>query len=332
MTPFTKAKRENVNLLVGLVGGTGGGKTKSAFELAHGICGDNPFAVIDTEARRALHYADAYNFDHAELLPPFTPERYLEVILAAEKAGYKAIVIDSMSHEHEGEGGLLDMQEAELQRMAGDNYAKREQCLQASWIKPKRAHKKMVQRLLQVRAHLIICMRAEDKTELKRVDGKLMMVPKLSLTGVNGWIPICEKRLPFELTASFLVTADAPGMPKPIKLQDQHRALFPLDQPITEQSGKMLAVWASGTKAAPLAVLPPEQPTGAAAVAASYITANEALALEARCKENGINVASLKKAAGVERLSLITPAALPRAHAWIDAAIIKRKNAEETAQ
>lgn len=246
MTTFVKAKRENVNLLVGLVGGTGGGKTKSGFELAKGICGDKPFAVIDTEARRALHYADSYNFDHAELLPPFTPDRYLDAILSAEKAGYKAIVIDSMSHEHEGEGGLLDMQEAELQRMAGNDYNKRQQCLQASWIAPKRSHKKMVQRLLQVRAHLIICMRAEDKTELKKVEGKLVMVPKASLTGINGWIPICEKRLPFELTASFLLTADAPGIPKPIKLQDQHRTLFPLDKPITEQSGKQLNAWATG--------------------------------------------------------------------------------------
>lgn len=251
MTTFTKGVRENVNLLIGLVAGTGGGKTKSAFEIAKGICGDKPFAVIDTEARRALHYADAYNFDHAELLPPFTPERYLEAILAAEKAGYKAIVIDSMSHEHEGEGGLLDMQEAELQRMAGDDWKKRELCLQASWIKPKRLHKKMVQRVLQVRSHLIFCMRAEDKTELVRgPDGKQKMVPKVSLTGADGWIPICEKRLPFELTASFLLTAGAPGMPKPIKLQDQHRELFPLDKPINEQSGKCLAEWAAGKKTA----------------------------------------------------------------------------------
>jgi hypothetical protein len=35
-------------------------------------------------------------------------------------------------------------------------------------------------------------------------------------------------------------------MPKPIKLQAQHRPMFPLDQPITEESGRKVAAWASG--------------------------------------------------------------------------------------
>lgn len=65
---------------------------------------------------------------------------------------------------------------------------------------------------------------------------------------------------------------------------------------------------------------------------ADYITADEALALEARCDENGINVASLKKAAGVERLSLIKKADHERAKQWIDAAIARRKqNTEQPA-
>jgi hypothetical protein len=78
----------------------------------------------------------------------------------------------------------------------------------------------------------------------------MVIVPKVSLTGINGWIPICEKNLPFELTASFLLTADAPGMPKPIKLQEQHRAMFPLDKPINRESGKRVAAWAAGASQA----------------------------------------------------------------------------------
>jgi hypothetical protein len=142
------------------------------------------------------------------------------------------------------------MQEAELDRMAGDNYAKREQCRMAAWIKPKMAHKKMVQRLLQVRAHLILCFRAEEKIEMLRDDkGKLQVVPKASPTGLHGWIPVCEKNLPYELTVSFLLTADKPGFPQPIKLQEQHREMFPLNQPIDEQSGRRVAAWAAGGKA-----------------------------------------------------------------------------------
>lgn len=117
----------------------------------------------------------------------------------------------------------------------------------AAWIKPKMGHKQMVDTLLQVRAHVILCFRAEEKIEMVRgEDGKMKIMPKTSLTGINGWLPVCEKNLPFELTASFLLTADAPGVPKPIKLQQQHRQFFPLDRQITEESGKELAAWAKG--------------------------------------------------------------------------------------
>lgn len=246
MIMFKPAIRENVGLLIGMIGGTGSGKTYSAFRMASGIAGDKPFAVIDTEARRALHYADQFRFDHAELPAPFRPEAYEEAIIAADKAGYPVIVVDSMSHVWAGDGGVLDWQEEELDRMAGNDYAKRERVKMAAWIKPKMAHKHMVQRLLQVKAHLILCFRAEQKIEMVKVNGKLEIVPKQSLTGIDGWIPVCEKNLPFELTASFLLLADHPGIPKPIKLQEQHKALFPLDTPITEASGKLIAEWAAG--------------------------------------------------------------------------------------
>jgi len=247
---FRPAKRENVGLLIGLAGASGSGKTYTAMRLAKGIAGDKPFAVIDTEAGRAKHYADAFRFDHGDLAPPFNPDAYADAIRAADKAGYPVIVVDSCSHEWAGTGGCLDMQEAELDRMAGDDWKKREACKMAAWIRPKGQHKKMVQTLLQVRAHLIMCFRAEEKIEMVRGDnGKLQIVPKVTPTGIDGWVPICEKNLPYELTASFLLLAAHPGIPKPIKLQEQHRALFPLDRPITEESGRKIAEWAAGGEA-----------------------------------------------------------------------------------
>jgi hypothetical protein len=145
-----------------------------------------------------------------------------------------------MSHEWAGEGGVLDWQEEELNRMAGDNYGKREACKMAAWIKPKMDHKKMVQRLLQVKATIILCFRAEEKVKMEKdAQNKTVIVP-------IGWQPICEKNLPFELTVSFLLTPDKPGMPQPLKLQEQHKALFPLNKPINEESGKLVAEWAAG--------------------------------------------------------------------------------------
>lgn len=250
---FRPAVRENVGLLVGLAGASGSGKTFSALRLAKGLSGGKPFAFIDTEARRGLHYADQFSFEHCDMRPPFSPDAYADAIGVADKAGYPVIVVDSFSHEHAGEGGLLDMQEAELDRMAKDDWKKREACKMASWIKPKVAHKHMVQRLLQVRAHLILCFRAEEKIEMVKEDGKLVVRPKKSTTGLDGWLPVCEKNLPYELTTSFLLVPSAPGVPMPIKLQEQHRQFFPPGKPITEECGVQLAAWARGGATPPAA-------------------------------------------------------------------------------
>lgn len=244
---FRPAKREAVGLLIGLAGASGSGKTYSALRLAKGLANGKPFCLIDTEAGRAKHYADRFAFDHGDLHAPFSPAAYAEAIGAADEAGYPVIVVDSASHEHAGEGGILDMQEAELHRMAGDDWKKREAVKMASWVKPKMEHKRMVQKLLQVRAHLILCFRAEAKIEMVKGEGGRMVVqPKQTLTSLDGWIPICEKSLPFELTASFLLLPDAPGIPRAIKLQEQHREFFPAGKPITEAAGASLGAWAAG--------------------------------------------------------------------------------------
>jgi len=240
---FRKAVRSNVSLLIGLAGASGAGKTYTAMRLASGIAGSKRFCVIDTENGRASHYADAFDFDVLELREPFTPHSYAEAIKAADDAGYPVIVVDSASHEYAGSGGVLDMQEEEFTRMGARDSAK-----MLSWVKPKMEHKKMMQRLLQTKAHLILCFRAEAKIEVVKEDGKTKIVPKKSLVGLDGWIPVTEKTVPFELTVSLLLTPDKPGIPHPIKLQEQHKALFPLDKPITEDSGKLIAQWAAGGK------------------------------------------------------------------------------------
>jgi AAA domain len=312
---FRKAVRENVSLLIALAGGTGSGKTYTAMRLASGISQGKPFAVIDTEAGRAKHYADKFLFDHGDLQEPFSPSAYADAIGAADKAGYPVIVVDSFSHEWAGYGGVLDMQDTELDRMAGDDWKKREACKMAAWIKPKGEHKKMMQKLLQVRAQLILCFRAEEKIEMVRgEDGKMKIQPKQSLTGLAGWIPICEKNLPFEATCSFLLTADAPGVPKPIKLQEQHKALFPLDKPITEASGASIFEWARGAKAPPAerASAPPDEVNGS-----EFITPDQCANLETLCQDNNVPLDRLRKVAKVERLAQILAADYDRALTWI---------------
>ena len=295
---FRKAVRENVGLLVGLAGASGSGKTYTGMRLASGISGGKPFAVIDTEAGRSKHYADQFIFDHGDLKPPFSPHAYAEAIAAADAAGYPVIMVDSCSHEHAGQGGILDMQEEEWTRLGNKDSTKL-----LSWAKPKSEHRKMVQRLLQVRAHLILCFRAEEKIEMARnAEGKMEVRKKQTSTGIDGWVPICEKNLPYELTASFLLMAAKPGVPLPIKLQEQHKALFPLDKPITEESGKLLAQWAAG---------------GAQSVVSSaYITPDQALELEALCNEWGI-ADKFKARAEIQRFGQLLAVDYENAKKWI---------------
>ncbi len=262
---FVPAKRENVWLLLGVVGGTGSGKTMSALRIARGIAGGQPFAGIDTENGRMNHYADLFAELHvAQIGAPFRPQKYTDAIEAGEKylaaqnipSHQRVILVDSASHEWYGDGGCLDWHD----ELMGGSQAKN----LSAWIEPKKSHKRMVTRLLQVNAHVILCFRAEPKVEAIKENGQTKIVAKKSLTGLDGWIPISEKNLPYELTASFLLMADRPGVPKPIKLQEQHKPFVSLDHPLDEDTGKRLAAWAAGgakpqaSTAAPAAAPAPE--------------------------------------------------------------------------
>jgi AAA domain len=243
---FRPARRENVPLLIGLTGGTGSGKTYTALRLAQALAAGRPIAFADTENNRALHYADVFRFDHTTLVAPFRPHRYGEVIQAADAAGYPVIVVDSFSHEHTGDGGVLDYQEDELRRLAGDDRDKADRYKMLSWQAPKREHKRLVTELLQVRAHVILCFRAEPKVEMVKDGGKTIVREKHGLMCYQGWCPVTDARLPFEMTVFLMFMAERPGVPIPIKLEEQHKPFFPLDRVVDETSGRRLAEWASG--------------------------------------------------------------------------------------
>ncbi len=118
-----------------------------------------------------------------------------------------------------------------------------------SWIRPKGEHKKLVSRAVQCRVHLVICLRAQEKMKIvKDTDGKQKIIASAERPVSERWEPICEKRFPYELTASFVLTPANPGVPVPVKLQDQHRPFFPLEKKIDEAAGAALAAWAHGNK------------------------------------------------------------------------------------
>ena len=101
-----KIKKGKITLIAGI---SGSGKTTGALLIAKGIGGK--IAVIDTERGSASLYADLCDFDVVELGPPYTPENYINIIHEAERAGYTTLVVDSITHEWNGQGGILEIVE-----------------------------------------------------------------------------------------------------------------------------------------------------------------------------------------------------------------------------
>lgn len=289
---FKPAVRNRVSLIIAIAGASGGGKTLSALKMARGLAAkpgedlsdpaalaeiDARIGYIDTEAGRALHYAvapgekpglDRFAFQHGDLTAPFSPTSYAEAIKKADETGrFEVIVVDSVSHSYEGEGGLHDMHDqavadavAKARQFHNGNYAFDEQkaaekASVGAWKEPKMLQKRFVSRLLQCRAHLILCLRADEKIRIEKVTEKgnngreytkTVIVQPKDMKPEERWVPICEKRFMYEMTLSLVVTPASPGVPIPIKLQQQHHASVPLDKTISEETGRALAQWARG--------------------------------------------------------------------------------------
>ena len=243
------AKRESTPLLIGLVGPSGGGKTKSALRLAAGIqkVRGGRLVGIDTEARRMLHYADEFPLTYLEFKAPFSSLRYLEAIkAAAEKAEGGVVIVDSMSHEHEGEGGYLEYHEAELDRMAGTDWKKRERVTFTAWIKPAVERRRLINSILQMNTAFVFGFRAKEKLRIVKGHEPIPL----------GWQAIAGEEFAFEMTIRCLLPPGANGVPDwseeafrqgVAKRSDFHRPLIPDGAQLSEKIGEQLAQWAKGT-------------------------------------------------------------------------------------
>ena len=252
---YRPAVRQQSKAMIGIGGPSGGGKTLSALLLARGLClgVDEQIFGIDTENGRMLHYAPAegeapgeftFGFQYYRLDPPFTPMRYQEAIEAAVKAKAGAVIVDSMSHEHEGEGGILEWHDKELTRMAGNDYDKRDKMKFTAWIEPKKAHNKLVNAILQKPVHFVFCFRAKDKiAPIKNAKGKTEFVNV-------GWTPICSDRFEYEMTALMILPPNVKGVPdlaaERCKLPEQLHPAFPAGVALNEAAGRQMAKWCAG--------------------------------------------------------------------------------------
>jgi len=161
MTAFKRAERKSAKLRAAICGTSGSGKTYSSLLLAKGL--GNRVAVIDTERGSAELYAELFDFDVAQLSPPYTPKRYIALIDEASK-NYDVLVIDSLSHAWAGEGGVLAMHDnAARADRSGNSYT--------AWRNITPEHNALVEAILSAPCHVICAMRSKTAYEMTD-DGK----------------------------------------------------------------------------------------------------------------------------------------------------------------
>jgi hypothetical protein len=189
-----KASREGAKTVTAFAGVSGSGKTYSAILYAYGLAKRRADKVgfLDTENRRGRLYADILpgkaQFLIADMGAPFSPARYSEAIKQFEAAGVEVLVIDSVTHEWEGIGGCDDI--------ANDGVAPGKP---GRWNKAKREHKKFMDTMLQSSMHIVVCVRAREKTKIdKDAQGKTIFIPQ-------GIQPVQEKNFMFEMTGSLMM-------------------------------------------------------------------------------------------------------------------------------
>lgn len=239
-------------LLIGLEGPPGGGKSYSALRLATGMCkvrGGEPF-VIDTEGGRARKYAGQFKFRHVPFDPPYRPTDFLQAIEHCVSEGAGAIVIDSASDEHEGSGGVLDWHDDELERMAGNDWAKRERVGQAAWIKPKASRRAFINGILRITTPLIFCFRAREKVKQVKNDRGKMEPQNI------GFQPIAPIEIVHTLDLVCLLPPRAEGVPVwssdkagedfILKLPEFLKPFIRDGEPLSEDMGTAFARWAKG--------------------------------------------------------------------------------------
>ena len=167
------ANRQKVKMKMAIQGPSGGGKTFGSLLLAFGLCGDwSKIAVIDSENHSSSLYANLGSFNVLNLEAPFTPERYIEAIKKCENASMEVIIIDSISHEWEGVGGILETHG----NMTGNSYT--------NWSKLTPRHNSFIQQILHSSSHIIGTIRSKQDYVLAEKNGK--QVPeKVGLKGVT---------------------------------------------------------------------------------------------------------------------------------------------------
>jgi hypothetical protein len=204
----TDAQREKEKAIVGFIGPSGSGKTAGALLVAYGMMREaypeasdeeiwSKIGVVDTEHRRAKLYAKLQfddvrigSFKHIDFTPPYTTERYQLAVEAIKNAGAEVVVIDSLSHHWQGEGGIVEQHGG----MEGNSFQ--------NWGKLAPETTKLVKTLTQNDVHILTTLRT--KTEyVVEPNEKGKMTPRKV-----GTKPVQKDDMEYEFMVNFNIGMD----------------------------------------------------------------------------------------------------------------------------
>jgi KaiC/GvpD/RAD55 family RecA-like ATPase len=239
---FKRAQRRKAFLKIAITGPSGSGKTYSALLVALGLAGnDGKVAVIDTENASADLYADLGEYDTLTLSAPFTVAKYLTGINAAVDAGYDVLVIDSLTHEWEGQGGLLAQKET-MDRKGGNSFT--------NFQTITKQHNEFIAAMLQSDIHIVATMRSKVQYALESDDkGKTSVAKK-------GMAPVQREGMDYEFTTVF----DLDRYHQASITKDRTGLFDGISEMLSKKQGKVLVDWLNSAS--------DEVPTPATAIAA----------------------------------------------------------------
>ncbi|MDO6631786.1 AAA family ATPase [Bacillus thuringiensis] len=239
MFQVTEAKREKMKAVIGFIGCSGSGKTGSALLTAFGMMQEaypdlseeelwKKIGVIDTEHERSkLHVGLVYgevkigNFLHINFTPPYTTERYNEAVRAMKKAGAEVIIIDSLSHNWQGEGGIVETHGG----MSGNSFQ--------NWGKLAPETTKLIKTLTQNDVHILATLRTKTEYVVES-DSNGRMAPRKV-----GTKPVQKDEMEYEFMLNFVIDIEHVATTS----KDNTQMFEGHPQKITADVGRKLYQW-----------------------------------------------------------------------------------------
>lgn len=234
-----KARREKQKAVVGLIGPSGAGKTVSALRVAYGMMKAGypdlseeeiweKIGVVDTEhGRSMLYWHEQFgemtigDFHHVQFNPPYNTDRYNFAVQSLKDAGAEVVVIDSLSHNWSGEGGIVDVHD----NMSGNSFQ--------NWGKLAKETHNIIKTLTRNNVHIISTLRTKQEYVIEQNDKGKAQPTKV------GTKPVQKDEMEYEFMLNFNIDMENYATPS----KDNTRLFKGRKIVLDEEAGALLYKW-----------------------------------------------------------------------------------------